>query len=58
METTETQTPTRKRRVPVGLIIVLLLLIAGTVVVVNLFKQSLVTAEQIHDHDGDGKKDH
>jgi hypothetical protein len=51
-------TPTRKRRFPLALIIVLFLLAAGAVAVVNLFSQSLVTAEQMHDHDGDGKADH
>lgn len=59
METTETQPlQPRKRRSPVGLIIILLLLAFGAVAVVNLFSQSLVTAEEKHDHDGDGKKDH
>ena len=50
-------TQTRKRRFPVTLVVILLLLAAG-VVLVNLFSQSLVTAEQKHDHDGDGKADH
>lgn len=53
-----TQTPTRKRRFPVTLVVILLLLAAGAVVVVNLFNQSLITAEQKHDHDGDGTADH
>ena len=55
LETTQTQT--RKRRFPVTLVVILLLLAAG-VVLVNLFNQSLVTAQQKHDHDGDGKADH
>ena len=61
MEPTETQSApaqARKRRAPIGLIIVLLLLAFGAFAVVNLFQQSLITAEQKHDHDGDGKPDH
>jgi Tfp pilus assembly protein PilN len=57
LETIQTQ-QTRKRRFPVILVVTLLLLVAGTVVIVNLFNQSLVTADQKHDHDNDGKPDH
>jgi flagellar basal body-associated protein FliL len=56
LETTKTQ-PKRKRPVLVILLALLLLAAAGTAVV-NLFSQSLVTPEQKHDHDGDGRPDH
>ena len=51
------ETQGRKRSVPV-IIVMILLLLAGTAAVVTLFSQSLVTAEQRHDHDGDGNPDH
>jgi hypothetical protein len=58
LETTQTH-QVRKRRFPVLLVMALLLLLAaGAVALVSLFNQSLVTADQKHDHDGDGQSDH
>ncbi len=51
------ETPAKKRRFVTILVIIVLLLI-GVAAVGSLFTQSLVTAEQKHDHDGDGKADH
>jgi hypothetical protein len=51
------QAQVRKRRLVVALVVLLFLLV-GAATLGNLFTQSLTTAEQLHDHDGDGKPDH
>jgi hypothetical protein len=51
------ETQARRRRLVVTLL-VLLFLLAGAAAVGSLFTRSLTTAEQLHDHDGDGKPDH
>ena len=51
------ETQTGKRRFLKTIVVILLLLIS-VAVVGTLFTQSLTTADQRHDHDGDGAADH